>query len=124
MSDALSAKIMVGHKLRKLRKELGISQSAMADELGISASYLNLLENNMRPVTVQLLFKLGQTYDIDLRDMAEDDSARTTARLIEIFADPILAEQSFTRRDIQQLAQNQPAAANAILALYDSYESM
>ena len=66
MNDALSAKIMVGHKLRRLRKELGISQALMAEELGISASYLNLLENNMRPVTVQLLFKLGQTYDIDL----------------------------------------------------------
>ena len=124
MNDALSAKIMVGHKLRRLRKELGISQALMAEELGISASYLNLLENNMRPVTVQLLFKLGQTYDIDLKDMAEDDSAKLTARLIEIFADPILSEQSLTRRDIQQLAQDQPTAANAILTLYDSYETM
>lgn len=124
MSEQLSAKIMVGHKLRKLRKELGLSQAAMADELGISGSYLNLLENNTRPVTVPLLFKLSQTYDIDLREMAEDDSARLTARLIEIFADPILSEQAFTRRDIQQLAQNQPAAAQAILALHESYETM
>ena len=124
MSEAQSAKIMVGHKLRKLRKELGISQAQMSEELGISASYLNLLENNMRPVTVQLLFKLGQTYDIDLKEMAEDDSARLTARLIEIFADPILSEQALTRRDIQQMAQNQPIAANAIIALHDSYETM
>ncbi|MGC6517279.1 MAG: helix-turn-helix domain-containing protein [Candidatus Puniceispirillaceae bacterium] len=124
MSDISATKIMIGHKLRKLRKELGISQAAMADELAISASYLNLLENNMRPVTVQLLFRLGQTYDIDLKDMAEDESASLTARLIEIFADPILSDQSLSRRDIQQLAQNQPGAATAILALYDNYETM
>jgi len=124
MNDGLSTKIMVGHKLRKLRRELGISQASMAEELGISASYLNLLENNMRPVTVGLLFKLGQTYDIDLKDMAEDDSAKLTARLSEIFADPIMTEQALSRRDIQQLAQNQPTAAQAILALYASYEAM
>ena len=124
MEDMLSSKIMIGHKLRKLRKDLNLSQAAMAEELGISASYLNLLENNMRPVTVQLLFKLGQTYDIDLKEMAEDDSAKLTAQLIEIFADPILSEQSFSRRDIQQLAQHQPNAAQAIIALHESYEAM
>ena len=124
MNDIQPSKIMIGHKLRKLRKDLSLSQAAMADELGISASYLNLLENNMRPVTVQLLFKLGQTYDIDLKDMAEDESAQITARMIEIFADPALREHSLTRRDIQQLAQSQPTAAQAITAIYDAYEAM
>ena len=124
MSEAFSAKIMIGHKLRKLRKELGISQALMAKELGVSPPYINLLENNMRPITVQFLFKLGQTYDIDLKEIAEDDSSKLTARLIEIFADPILGDQSLTRRDIQQLAQSQPTVANAILTLYESYETM
>jgi len=124
MTEMGAAKIMIGHKLKRLRKELGLSQALMAEELGISGSYLNLLENNMRPVTVQLLFKLGQTYDIDLKDMAEDDSAQMTAQLIEIFADPALREQPVSRRDMQQMAQNQPLAAQAIIALHDAYEAM
>ena len=117
-------KIMIGHKLRKLRKDLSISQAQMAAELNISASYLNLLENNARPVTVSLLFKLGQTYDIDLRDIAEDDSERLTARMSEIFADPALSSSHMSRRDIHQLASQHPSAAQAFIQLHDAYEAM
>lgn len=117
-------KIMIGHKLRKLRKDLSVSQAQMASELNISASYLNLLENNARPVTVSLLFKLGQTYDIDLRDIAEDDSAKLTARMSEIFADPALIGSHMSRRDIQQLTSQHPSAAQAFIHLHEAFEKM
>ena len=52
-------KVMVGPRLRRMRLERGLTQSQMAEQLGISASYLNLIERNQRPVTVQLLLKLG-----------------------------------------------------------------
>ena len=60
-----SEKIILGHKIKRLRQNLNISQLEMAQELNISASYLNLIENNQRPITVNLLFKLGQLYSID-----------------------------------------------------------
>ena len=44
MAELASGKVMIGHKLRRLRTTLKLSQSDMAAELGISASYLNLLE--------------------------------------------------------------------------------
>ena len=92
MADLPEGKITIGPKLRKLRQNLNLNQANMAAELGISASYLNLLENNARPITVPLLFKLGQTYDVDLREIAEDDSAKLLVRLTEIFSDPALKE--------------------------------
>ena len=61
-----SEKIILGHKIKRLRQNLNISQLEMAQELNISASYLNLIENNQRPITVNLLFKLGQLYNIQL----------------------------------------------------------
>ena len=117
-------KIMIGHKLKKLRAEMNITQSDMASELGISASYLNLLENNMRPITVPLLFKLGQTYDLDLRDIAEDDSARLSARLTEISADPAMQEKRLSRREIQQLCSQHPQVAESLIHLFESFEMM
>ena len=36
MTEMGAAKIMIGHKLKRLRKELGLSQALMAEELGIS----------------------------------------------------------------------------------------
>ena len=55
----MGEKPMIGHKIRKLRSDLGLTQSDMAAAIGISASYLNLIEHNQRPVTVPLLFKLA-----------------------------------------------------------------
>lgn len=124
MAELASGKVMIGHKLRRLRTTLKLSQSDMAAELGISASYLNLLENNARPVTVPILFRLGQTYDVDLRDISEDDSARLTAHLSEVLADPVLEGVSMSRRDIHQLANQHPNAANAFLSLHRAYEAM
>lgn len=124
MDKSAAGKVLIGHKLRKLRSNLKLSQTEMAEELGISSSYLNLLENNMRPVTVSILFRLGQAYDIDLKDMAEDDSARLTALLTEIFTDPVFDDLTVTRRDIQQLASQHPVAASALISLHTAYDNM
>ena len=57
MSDQ---KIFAGARIKKLRTAMGLSQTAMAQELDISASYLNLIERNQRPITVQLILKLSK----------------------------------------------------------------
>ena len=72
-------KVMVGPRVRRMRLERGLTQKKMAEELGISTSYLNLIERNQRPVTVQLLLKLGQSYDIDLQRFAVDNTATKSA---------------------------------------------
>ena len=45
----MQEKILVGHKLRRFRQSSGLSQTAMAEALDISPSYLNLLEHNQLP---------------------------------------------------------------------------
>src|SRR5215218_1383116 len=45
----------LGRRLRALRQQAGLSQSALALRLGISPSYLNLLEHDRRPLTTTLL---------------------------------------------------------------------
>jgi len=124
MADLQAGKVMIGHKIRRLRTTLKLSQSEMAAELGISTSYLNLLENNARPVTVPILFRLGQTYDIDLREMAEDDSSRLTALLTEVMSDKVLDGVQMSRRDIHLLASQHPNAASALIMLHQSFDQM
>ena len=51
-------KIFAGPRVKKIRNSIGLSQIAMANELDISPSYLNLIERNQRPITVQLILKL------------------------------------------------------------------
>ena len=47
--------------MRRLRRELGLNQSAMAAEIGISPSYLNHLERNQRPVTAPVLLRMAES---------------------------------------------------------------
>ena len=69
----MEKKAMIGHKVRRFRLDHGLNQTEMAAQLSISPSYLNLIEHNQRPVTVPLLFRLSQAFEVDLREFAEDD---------------------------------------------------
>ena len=63
-------KLFAGHAVRRLRRQLGLSQAAMAEALGVSPSYLNLVERNQRPVSATVMLRLAQTYDFDPRRLA------------------------------------------------------
>ncbi|WP_342239415.1 short-chain fatty acyl-CoA regulator family protein [Inquilinus sp. OTU3971] len=119
-------KAMLGHKIRRLRRDREVTQAQLAERLGISASYLNLIESNQRPVTVEILLKLGQIFDLDLASFAEDEGERLVGGLSEVFGDPLFATPrpgtaGLKRQDIIDLAAQAPAAAEAVLALYQAY---
>jgi XRE family transcriptional regulator, fatty acid utilization regulator len=116
-------KTFIGPHLRRLRLERGETQSAMARMLGISASYVNLLENNERSVSVQVLLRLFEAYGVDWRDIAEDDSAGQLADLRAAMQDPLFAA---SRPDLAQMraalvhAPDYQAATDQLLALSDT----
>jgi hypothetical protein len=110
-----------GNKVRALRRREGISQAELAERLGISASYLNLIENYRRPLPAELLLRLAQLFGIDLHAFAGDDDTRLTADLIEVFADPLFEGRGLTNTDVREMAAASPAAARAVLALYRAY---
>jgi len=117
----MDKKAMLGHKVRRLRREHHLTQAEMAEQLGISPSYLNLIEHNQRPVTVPLLLKLGQVFEVDLQNFAEDEEARLAAGLREVFGDPLFATSDLGTQDIRELANVAPALGQAVVALYRAY---
>src|ERR1700716_303027 len=76
MATDAGKKLFVGPRFRRIRQQLGLSQTQIAEGLGISPSYINLIERNQRPVTAQILLRLAETYDLDLRDLATADEDR------------------------------------------------
>ncbi|MDP9808231.1 putative transcriptional regulator/DNA-binding XRE family transcriptional regulator [Rhizobium tibeticum] len=113
-------KIFAGPKVRRIRNGLGLTQSAMAEELGISPSYLNLIERNQRPLTVQLLLKLSSVYKVDLEEL-RDQSGGSLNQLREIFADPLLAGELPGDQELVEVAEAAPNAASGIIKLYRAY---
>src|SRR3569832_360988 len=97
-------KLFLGRRLRHLRRELGLNQSAMAAEIGVSPSYLNHLERNQRPVTAQVLLKLAEAYDVDLRSFAAEGGEGTGVdQLGEIFSDPLFADIGIPRYELLEV---------------------
>jgi predicted transcriptional regulator/DNA-binding XRE family transcriptional regulator len=115
-------KTFIGPHLRRLRLERGETQGQMARALGISLSYVNLLENNERSVSVQVLLRLFEAYGVDWRDIAEEDSTAQLADIRAVMQDPLFAA---TRPDLPQLRAafaHSPSLVQSFLALYRSYQ--
>jgi predicted transcriptional regulator/transcriptional regulator with XRE-family HTH domain len=113
-------KIFAGPKVRRIRNGLGVTQTAMAEALEISPSYLNLIERNQRPLTVQLLLKLAAVYKVDLEEL-RTESGGSLGQLKEVFADPLLSGELPGDQELVEVAEAAPNAASGVIKLYRAY---
>lgn len=114
-------KIFAGPRVRRIRNGLGLTQTAMAAALEISPSYLNLIERNQRPLTVQLLLKLALVYKVDLDELRGGAGGDVTNGLKEVFADPLLSGEVPGDQELVEVAEAAPNAAAGIVKLYRAY---
>ena len=119
----MSTRSRIGSKIRRLRRSHGLTQRRMAEDLGISQSLLNYIENNRRALTVPLLFKLAQTYDVDVASLAEDDDTRLIGDLSEVFGDTLFGSEEPAEAELEALADHAPEIGRAILTLYRAYRT-
>ncbi|SDE62842.1 MULTISPECIES: helix-turn-helix domain-containing protein [Kordiimonas] len=122
MVENATKKIFAGPRIRRLRRERGLSQGQMAAELGFSTSYLNLVERNQRPVSAQFLLRLAEVYDVELTAFAGTDEARAFADLSEILADPMFKGIGLSRGEMQDMADAAPKAVEAFTLIYKSFQ--
>ena len=114
-------RLYVGPSLRRLRRDLGLTQSDMAADLEVSASYIALLERNHRPLSAEMLLRLAQTYNMDLGALAGDGGADDAARLQAVLKDPMFADIDLPPLESADIAVNFPGVAEALLRLYTAY---
>jgi predicted transcriptional regulator/transcriptional regulator with XRE-family HTH domain len=115
---------LIGGRIKRLRRQRQLSQAQLAETLGISASYLNLIEHNRRRITVALLFKLAGYFGVEPGELADNDESRLTGDLMELFGDDLFADSELTNQDIRDLANSNPNAARAVLRLFDKYRQL
>jgi transcriptional regulator with XRE-family HTH domain len=114
-------KIYAGPRLKRERKALGLTQAQLADALGLSPSYLNLMERNQRPITARVLLALATTFDMDVRSFGAEHDRQMLADLKEAIADPALEGVELDMRDMQDLADVHPRGAEALARLFSAY---
>jgi len=111
----------LGRRIHGLRQKEGLTQAALAARLGISASYLNLIENDRRPLSANLLLALARAFDMDLRAFAPGEDAKLAADLMEAFGDPLFEERKLSESEVRDFVAGSPEVARAVTHLHHAY---
>lgn len=115
----VEASLLAGPALRRLRKREGLTQANMAAMLGISPSYLNLIERNQRPLSARVLVQVIEQFEFDPRSLREDEAVGGIDGMIRRLADKRFADLGIDREEVQELLAAAPQAAAAFARLYD-----
>lgn len=106
----------VGGRIRRARRERGVSQAELAQTLAISGSYLSLIEGGRRPVKPDLLAAIATSFGVPVEILvgdvvdAQDDSLELDLKFAEIAlrnGDVEIAEGRFQ----QILAASRPSSS-------------
>lgn len=112
--------ILAGPAIRRLRRREQMTQSAMAARLGISPSYLNLIERNQRPLSARLVVLLAEQFDFDPRSLRQDEAVGGVDGLRRRLADERFADLAIDRDEIAEWLAAAPQAALAFARLFDA----
>jgi len=114
----------IGSKIRRVRRSKGLSQSVLSKNLGISASYLNLLESGKRTITVPLLIKVGNELSLSLKDLTLESNKRLLSDVMEVLSNEMFEDLDITNQETNDFISSNPNIAKALLSLNDSYKSL
>ncbi|WP_052852606.1 short-chain fatty acyl-CoA regulator family protein [Streptomyces avicenniae] len=119
--EPAARRIYAGAKLRRLRREHGMNQVAMARALGISTSYANQIEQGQRPLTAPVLLRLAEAFGIDAAFFSEADGERLAVDLRTALADEACGVPLPADEEIAEAARDHPEVARALVALHRRY---
>ncbi|MEM8731041.1 MAG: short-chain fatty acyl-CoA regulator family protein [Pseudomonadota bacterium] len=117
------SKMLIGSKLRRLRRGRGQTQAEMAEALGLSTSYINLLENNQRSLSVKVLVGISDVYGVDWREFTGDDSTNSLADLRSTLQDPLFGTTKPDLPELRASVEHAPLLVDNFLQLYRSHRS-
>lgn len=112
---------VIGFKLRQHRRQSGITQADLAARVGISASYLNLIENNKRNIGGQLLHRLAQQLELSVDELDGAPERRLVHELVDVGGETLLQDLALTPESAAEMAGQYPQWAQALVQLHRGY---
>ena len=103
----------IGLRIRQRRRTSKIKQADLAQQVGISASYLNLIEHDRRRIGGALLIKLAAALEVDPLLLSEGVHASIVNSLRELSYDILGSEIS---SEIEEFATRYPIWANVAVS--------
>ncbi|WP_227268670.1 helix-turn-helix domain-containing protein [Roseobacter weihaiensis] len=115
------SKTLIGPQLRQLRRARHHTQAEMARQLGVSAAYVNLLENNQRSLSVKVLMALTESYGVDWRSLVNDSEITHLADLRAAVRDPVFTADPPDLQELRAAIDHAPELVNMFLQLYQHH---
>lgn len=119
-----SDRTFVGSRLRQLRKERDISQAQLAETLELSASYVNQIEHDVRPLTLKVLERITAVFGVDATFFAAEDSTRLLAELQDVVVDREICPTPLDVVELAALVRNHPTVARAMVDMHSRYRNV
>ncbi|WP_018297890.1 acetate metabolism transcriptional regulator RamB [Corynebacterium lubricantis] len=117
-------KTYVGSRLRQLRRERNLSQASLASALDLSASYVNQIEHDVRPLTVPVLLRITEAFGVDATFFSRDDDSRLLAELKDVVGDQEIAASDVELQELSELVYNHPTVARAMVDMHRRYRNV
>ncbi|SLN75810.1 XRE family transcriptional regulator [Oceanibacterium hippocampi] len=115
------ARTITGMMIRERRRELGIKQVELARRVGISASYLNLIERNKRGIGGALLGAIGRELSLTVDQLDGSAERRLRASLLELANDPELGDPEMDPAAVDEFIARFPGWARGATRAHQRY---
>ncbi|MEL7346788.1 MAG: helix-turn-helix transcriptional regulator, partial [Pseudomonadota bacterium] len=104
---------IVGARIRARRRAIGLTQAELARRIGISPSYLNLIERNKRGIAGKLLGTVARELDVRREELDGASERRLFDEVAEIAADPRFASLALAQGEVGDLVGRYPGWSRA-----------
>ena len=120
---ALPSDEAMGRRLREERLGRGLSQTDVADALGVSPAYLSLIETGKRPMQLPLLLRALDHLGVPVESfMQQVGERRVDEGLAKLLDEPLFRTLGMGEDDLAAIS-GEPRAATTITALFNLYKN-
>lgn len=97
--------IVLGNNIRRLRKQYYYSQEKLAELLNISTNHLYRIENAKSCISLSLLLKIGEIFDVEINELLKEP-ASVKKEILEEINEICTKSNEKERAIIQQMVVN------------------
>ena len=114
--------LKIGPKIKAFRRQLGIQANKLATDLGISPSYLNLIESGKRRIDGDLLIRVCKELKINLDDLTSKSDLNLENNISELLSDELFEDLDILGPEVKDLVNSNPKIAKALVKLGDNFK--
>ncbi len=114
--------LKIGPKIKAFRRQLGLQANKFAEQLGISPTYLNLIEGGKRKINGDLLIKISKELRVELSDLTSKSDINLENNISELLDDQLFEDLDILGPEVKDLVSTNPKIARALIKLGDNFK--